>query len=105
PVSRSRTPGRTSTPTDPSDARRVDGAPVRVDVGTRAEPHVVELTHVVEETRERSDAPRPADQAVVQADRHELRMAGEPFRPHQVERVAVVLEEGVGRGPAVGKVE
>ncbi len=75
--------------------------PVARDIEAPADPDVVARAHVVEEARQRRDAPRPADQAAVQPHRHHARR-GRALGVERVEGVAQVGEEPVAGIEALG---
>ena len=84
------------------------GHPVPRDVDASRDPDVVVALHVIDETRQRSDAPRPADDASVQADRQHLRRIAVPriaFGVQRVERIAQIGEELVATVEALRSCE
>ena len=66
------------------------------------DPDPVVRLDVVEEARQRGDAPRPADEAAVQADRQHLRRRSAALGVQHVEGVAQVGEELVPAVEALG---
>src|SRR5688572_15984548 len=57
-----------------SSNMRVVLQPVTGDIDSASEPHLL-AAHVLQEPLERCEAPRAADQAAMQADRHHARRA------------------------------
>src|SRR4051812_7974847 len=70
-----------------SRLRRKMAAPMLRDVDAAAEPDVLMARHVREQLDQAAGAAGAADQAVVQADRQQLRRSRNAFRVKQVEGV------------------
>src|SRR5262249_60148278 len=82
--------------------RRKPAAPMFGDVDAAAEPDPVEAAHMFEQLDQSAASSRPADEAIVQADREQLRRPLAALAVEQIEGVAHVGEKIVrGREAAV----
>ena len=77
----------------PHGRRRMHGLPVAGDVDAPREPDGLTPRRMFDEPPERHDAPRPPDEAAMQADRHHLRAAGLALGIEGVEAVPQIGEE------------
>jgi len=67
--------------------------PMPGDRRSIAEPNGVMPQDVIERTRQRCDASRPADNPAMQADRHHARMAFRTLAVQPIERIATIDEK------------